>query len=99
MVDGVGLERADDTDFIGNSACLREQLTELDAALAKTLETENRGSSGKLGLIGRHPGKTLSLTDRIREVRPSQPVQVWLVVEEIELRGGAMLEEVDYAFR
>jgi hypothetical protein len=55
------------------------------------------GAVGKVVWYG-HSGQTLSLADRIRQIGSSQLGEGRLVVEQVELRGRAMLEEVNDAF-
>ena len=65
--------------------------------ISAAIELEDRRRGGKLRLVGRHAGEPLAHADRIRQLRAAQLREVRLVVEQIELRGRAVLEQVDDA--
>ena len=60
-------------------------------------ELEDGWRGGKLRLVSRHAGEALAHADGFRQLRAVQLCEVRLVVEQIELRRRAVLEEVDDA--
>ena len=58
---------------------------------------KDRRRGRELSLKRGHAGEPLAHADRIRQIRAAQRLQLRLVVEQIELRGRAVLEQIDDA--
>ena len=100
VIDGFGLHRPDDADVIGDllpcAAAVRSATCPICPCCAK-LEDRRRRRKGRL--VRRHAGEPLPLANRIRQLGAAQLRQLRLVIEQIELRGRAVLEQIDDALR
>ena len=97
VVDRLGVHRAHDGDVVGNGSDVRKQFGDLRAALPMTLELE-AGSHAVEGL-SHELGDALSLGETLRHGLAVHLDQPGFVVEQIELRGRAGLEQVDHPRR
>ena len=97
VIDRFGLQGLDDADVVGDLGGVRQQFAEPRAALAVLRELEDRRRGRKFRLIRRHAGEPLAHADGIRQIRSAPRLQVRLVIEEIELRRRAVLEEINHA--
>ena len=91
-------DRAQDHDSQGNLLGVGEQFAEFGTRLTGPIETEDRRSCGECCLVRRHPRETLSLSNRVGKLRAAELRQVRFVIEQIELRGCAILEKINNAF-
>ena len=66
--------------------------------LAVLIELEGCSGEWKFLLVGRHAGEALSQADRLGKVLSVHLLEQGFVIEEVELRGCAVLEEVDDPF-
>ena len=82
---------------IRDLAGMGQQFAQPHAGLAVLREFEDGGRGGELRLESGHAGQALPLADRIRQVGAARSFQVGLVVEQVQLRGRAVLEEIDDA--
>ena len=89
--------RADDADVVGDFAvCGSSSLSHApDWPCCANLKIDGRGR--EVRLVRRHAGEPLAHADRVGQLRAAHARQVRLVVEQVELRGRAVLEQVDDA--
>ena len=98
VVDLLGLHRLDDGDVVDDFGGVRQQLAEPGTLFAVLRELEDGRRSGKFGLKGTHAGEALAHADRFRQIGAALFRESRFVVEQIELGGRAVLEEIDDAF-
>ena len=95
VVDRVGVHRPDDAQLVDDLRRVRQQLADPGAGLAVTREVELRAGHRERLLEGGHAGEALALADRLRQLLAVHRAQPRLVVEQLELRRAAALEQVD----
>jgi hypothetical protein len=89
------MDRLDEAQFVGHGRRPREQVAHPRPGLAAALELVlGRGDRERL-LGGSHARQPLPAADRFRQFLGEQVLQFRLVVEQVELRRGAGLEQVD----
>ena len=96
VIDRLGRKRLDEAQFVGHSRQMREQFADGRAALPVPRELEHRRHDGKFFLARRHPRQPLSLPNRLGQVGAAPLLQLGLVIEQFELRGGSRLKQVDH---
>jgi hypothetical protein len=92
VVELVRLHRLDDADVVGDGGEMREDVGDLGATLAVPGEGEARAEHGG---VGADEGVALAADDRWREGLALELGELRLVVEEVELAGGAGHEQVN----
>ena len=98
VVDRFGVDRFEEAQLVDHTCCVRHQFTDPGAALPVLSESEAGCHYRELGLIGGHSGNALVTPDRSRQLGAVARSQLGLVVEHVELRRGARLEQVDHPF-
>ena len=91
--------RADDGDVIGDARGVGQQVADPLAAVSALFEGGEAFANGEVFLAGGHAGQALALADGVGEILAVDLLQLRLVVEEVDVRGAAGLEEIDDAFR
>ena len=99
VVDRLGVHRADDADLVGDLRGVRQQVADPLAALAALFERGEAFADGEIFLAGGHAGDALALADGVGQILAVDFVEPGLVVEEIDVRGTAGLEQIDDALR
>ncbi len=97
MIDGVGMHGLDDRDLVGDLAGVRQQFAQPHARRAMLLELEDRRRGRKGGLIRGHAGQALAHPHRFRQIAAAQLLKPGLVIEQVQLRGSAVLEQINDA--
>ena len=97
VVDGLGLQRFDEAQFVHYAGGVRHQLADPRAAFAMLRKFVWRAESAA-SFVARHQRHALCPEDACRNVLSVQLVQHGLVVEKIDVTRAAGLEEVDDAF-
>ena len=97
VVDGLGVQRADDAQVIGHLGCPGQQLAHPCSTLAVTGKFKDRPRHRQRRLLGRHPGQSLPHPHTGRQILSGSFHQLGLVVEGLQLRRTAAHEEVDNA--
>ena len=95
VVDGLGVHRSDEAQFVGHTGGVGQQFAEHQARSAGGLEGEGAGSDGETLLPRGHPGEPLRAADRIGQVFAETGFESGLRIEEVEVRGGTGLGQVD----
>jgi hypothetical protein len=76
----------------------REHFAHFDAMLAVALEGIGGTDAEERGLAGSHAGDALSLANAGRQFFAGHFRELRFWIEQIEMRGCAGLEEINYAF-
>ena len=97
MVDRLGVQRLDEAEVVGDRGGVRQQFADPRAALAVLLELELARRDRERLLRRGHAGEPLPLADRIGQLLREEILQLRLVIEQIDLRRAAGLEEIDDA--
>ena len=97
MVDGVGVDGADDGEVIDELGGPREEFADPGAVLAVLGEFENRRRDGEFRLAAGHRGDALAGADGVGELDVELGGEPRFVVEGVELRRPAVHVEVDDA--
>jgi hypothetical protein len=95
MIDGVGEQRFDETQIVHDLGRFGEQFRDPSPRLAVLRELKPGGHDRKRGLARSHSGDPLAFAHRGRQFFPLPLDELGLVVEQVELRGAAVHEEVD----
>lgn len=98
MVDGVGMNTADESDVVDAGCGVRQQFADPCATLSGTLKLKHGGRDGETGLPAGHGGDSLSPADGIREVGVEMLFEGGFVVPEVQLGGPAVHVQVDDGF-
>ena len=96
MIDGLGVQRTDDAQVVGDLGSPGQQLADPSPRLAVTGEFEDRPRHRQRRLLGRHPGQALPHAHTGRKILAGPLHQLGLVVEGLQLRRTAAHEEVDH---
>ena len=96
MVDGLGVDALDDGQLVGLGCGVGEQLAEPCPRLAVLGELVLGGRDGKPFLLGGHRGEPLAHAHCIGQVGVKNLVERGLVVEQVNLWGGARHEKIDH---
>ena len=99
VVDGVGVERLDDSELVDDFRGPGEELAHPRPALPVLGEGEEAGRDRVALLPSGHPGQALVAADRSRQLLAEHVAQLGLVVPGIELRRRAGRKEPDGATR
>lgn len=99
VVDGLGVQGSDEAQVICHLSSIGQQLAQPSPMLAVLLKGKFGARQWKFGLIGRHAREPLAHADGCGEVLPVHFAQARLVVEEVQLGGRTVLEEIDDALR
>ena len=100
VIDGLGVHAAEDADLVGDVRGVRQQVAEPGAALAVLVEIVHAsGTTGKRSCcatmpVTRWPPKTEAGMSWL-----NRSLHLGLVVEQVEVRRAAGLEQEDDAFR
>ena len=94
MVELVGVDRLDEADVIDHVRQVRQHLRQFRSALSVFGELEARPEDGG---VGADEGVALAADDRGRQRLAFELRQLRLVIEQIELAGGAGHEQVNDA--
>ena len=97
VVDGVGVDGADDGEVIDELGGPREEFADPGAVLAVLGEFENRRRDGEFRLAAGHRGDALAGADGVGELDVELGGEPRFVVEGVELRRPAVHVEVDDA--
>ena len=95
MVDGLGVNRLDHRDVIGNPLHVRDQFAHQYSGISTPLKSELTGGHRETLLAAGHGGDALSVANRVRQFLIKILSQPWLVVEEIQLGRGSIHVEVN----
>ena len=100
VIDLLGDHRFDETDFVGHRAGVAQLIGNPQAVLLVSVagEIEDRGSDRQTRLAGGHAGEALITAHTRRQLFVVELFEAGFMVEGVELRGRAFLEEVDDAF-
>ena len=82
--------------IVGDGGEVRQKLAHPDPALALLAELEFRGNN-ELLLAEGHGGDALPLADRFRQWCLEEFVEIWLVIEEVDLARRSGHEKEDHA--
>ncbi len=96
VVDRVGAHRANDADIVGDGARVRQKVAEPLPAAAPLAEAGDPRQH-KLALALRHGRQTLPHLHRRRQQFAAPPGQARLVIEQVHVRRGAGLHQVNDA--
>ena len=99
VIDRFGMHRADQADVVDNRRRMRHQFAQGNPALPMSLERVLRGHGLKARLMGDHPGHALPLEHRFWNVLAKAILQQRLVVEQVQVRRTAGLEQEDDPLR
>ena len=97
VVDGLGVQRLDEADVVGDCLMVRQQIADPRAVLAAEFARLERGHHRIGALVARHAGEALRAFDRRRDLLAGVLVEHRLVVEKIDVRETAALEEAKHA--
>ena len=97
VVDRFGVHRAQHADAVRDLRGVRQQRTHRDAAFPVARERSERTRDLEHGLIAAHAGESLAATNAVRQRLAVQFAQLGFVVEGLELRRAAGLEQPDHA--
>ena len=92
LIASVCIDRID-ADLVGDLCGMREQFAEPHARFAVLCELENRRRGRESRLIRRHAGEPLALRTESGRFSPAQLLQDGLVIEQVQLRRRAVLEQ------
>ena len=95
VIDRLGVHRPDERELVGNPRSVRQQLAHPSAGFPVLPEVVPGLVNRERLLGGRHAGQTLASANGIGQFRTVELLEPWLVVEEVELRRPAALEQVD----
>ena len=98
VVDGLGPHGLDDTEVIGNTAHVREQLAHPEPGLTMLAPVGHRGDAREARLAAGHAGQPLAHPDRSRKLLAVVVPELRLVVEQVDMRRATGHEEPDDAF-
>ncbi len=97
VIDLLRVHRLDEAEVVHDLRRVRQELADPGARLAVLRELEARRDHRELGLRRRHGGEPLALADGVRKVVAAPLLELRLVVEHLDLRRPARLEEIDDA--
>jgi hypothetical protein len=95
VVDGVGVDAADDRELIGHLRRVREQLAHPRASLAVLGELEHGGRDRQPRLAAGHRGDALAAADGVGQVLVEVRFELRLVIPHVDLRRPAVHVQVD----
>ena len=99
VVDGLGVGGADDAELVDDLGRVREETAHPRPAPPVLLEINERAHERERRLVRDHAGVALRAPHRVGDLLSVPPRQRRLVVEELELRRPAALEQVDHPLR
>ena len=99
VIDRLGVHRTDETDPVDLAGGMGEQFADPSPVAASLDKAELWGDDRKTRLPARHASETLPLPDRVGELLTVKLPQPGLVVEELEMRRPARLEQINDPFR
>jgi hypothetical protein len=99
VVDGLGVQGANEADIVDDFSGVRQQFADPDAVLAALLKREFWRDDRKAFLARRHAREALALTDGIGEFAAVKLLSLRLVIEKFQMRRPAGLEEIHDPFR
>ena len=97
VIDRLGVHRADDADVIDHAAGMRQQFARARRPTGLADESELRGDDRKAVLPGGHAGQPLPLRIESGSSLPCKARRARLVIEKLQMRRPAGLEEIDNA--
>ena len=98
VIDGLREHAFHEAEIVRHGRGKGKQFTEFSPAVAVAVELEDRACKRQPGLISRHPGEPLTLTDTVRQILAIQFIEQGLVIKEIDLTGPPAHEEVNDPF-
>ena len=99
MIDRFRVHRPDQRNVVGNGRSVRQNLAEPHAAFAMLSELEGGRDTGLFLLLVRHLRQSLTLTNGLGQFLAMKVLQLRLVIEQIDVRRTARLEQIDDSFR
>ena len=97
VVDRLGVEALDEAQLVGDRLQVREQVADPEAVLAAKLAVLEGGRARVAALAAGHAGQALRAFHGGRQVLAGHLLQHRLVVEEVDVREAAGLEEAEHA--
>ena len=99
VVDRLGVQAFYDADVVRNRLNIGQQIADPGAMFAAALAGHQWRHDRERALVARHAGDALRAFDRGGQVKPGVPVQHGFIVEEIDVREAAALEQAEHALR
>ena len=95
VIDLLGVHRLDEAEIVDDLRRVRHQLADPGPRLSILLESECRWRDRERCLIRAHGGEPLALPDRVGQIHSPHFRELWLVVEELQLRRPAALKQIN----
>ena len=95
MIDGIGLQRADQTDLIGNLGGIRQHFAQFHAALTVPLERELAAQQGRIRL---DKSRSVALQQIGRGQTAIESLQLGLGIKQLQVAGRPRLKQVNDPF-
>ena len=99
VIDLLRVHGLDEAEIVRNLRGVRQQLAQGRARLSVLSKLVNRRSGREAGLERRHPCQPLSAPHGIRQILAAKFLELRLVIEELQLRWAAGLEQIDHTLR
>jgi hypothetical protein len=99
VVDRLGVQRPDHAQFVGDRLQVRQQVADPQAAAAAAPAARDRRHHQEAALARGHAGHALGALHRRRQVLAGVVAQRLLVVEQVDVRQPARLEQAQHAPR
>jgi hypothetical protein len=98
VIDGFGVDRLDNRNFVNHFGDVRQHFADVRAVLPVFLELEHRRDTWERLLARRHPSDPLAHSYRGWQLLAVNLTQRRLVVERVDVRRAARHKQIDHAF-